>query len=213
MGLEWIVQLPILFFSVIVHELSHGYLALFRGDDTAAKAGRLTLNPIPHLDPFGTLVLPVFCLLSHLPMLAWAKPVPIHPARFARPRLDLIAVALAGPCSNLALALAGALLFKTAALLPALEPSFQRNLLNACVFAVSINLFLAFFNLIPIHPLDGSKVLGGLLPAPWRAAYDRHAPYGMFLIVFLMASKLLAPMVLVPSQAALALLSGAGLIW
>lgn len=211
--MEWVVQLPILFFSVVFHEVAHGMLAYAKGDDTAERAGRLTLNPVPHVDPFGTVFLPIFCHLLHVPMFAWAKPVPVNGQRLKAPRWDLVQVALIGPGSNISLALAAAVLFKIVALAPVFTPGFQRTVLDALVFAVNINLVLAFFNLIPIHPLDGSQVLGGLLPVPWRKRYNRHIPYGMFLILGLMMTKLLYPLVVVPSNWVLSFLSWTGLIW
>ena len=211
--MEWIIQLPILFFSVVVHEIAHGLVAYEKGDDTAEAAGRLTLNPIPHIDPFGTVFLPVFCYLLRLPMFAWAKPVPVNSSRLRRPRRDLIQVALIGPGVNLFLSLVAAVLFKLAAAMSFLSTGFLETVLNALIFAVSINLFLAFFNLIPIHPLDGSQVLSGLLPLSLRRRYNRHAPYGMLIIVLLMMTKLLYPLVIIPSQFALSLYSRAGLLW
>lgn len=211
--MEWIVQLPILLFSVVVHELAHGWTAKSRGDDTAERAGRLTLNPLAHLDPFGTLFLPAFCMVTRLPLFAWAKPVPVDPARLARPRSGMLQVALAGPCANLALALAGALLFRLSAALPLPREGLRATLLEALIFATSINLFLAFFNLLPVHPLDGQKVLAGLLPAAWRARYERLAPYGLLILLLLAGLRLLQPLVVLPSQYALGLLARAGLIW
>lgn len=213
MALAWLIQLPILFFSIIVHEVSHGLVALRNGDETARKAGRLTFNPVPHIDLFGTIVLPVLCYASHLPMLGWAKPVPVNPAQLRRPRWSLLRVALIGPASNIALSLAAAFLFRATAWLPAAAAGYQVTLRQALLFAVSINLFLAFFNLIPVHPLDGSKVLGMLLPQRVRRRYDRHRPYGFMIIVLLLSFGLLHMLVLRPSAAALELYRRMGLIW
>lgn len=209
--MEWIIQLPILFFSVVVHELAHGLTAWTKGDPTSEDAGRLTLNPIPHIDPFGTVFLPALCYLLGLPMFAWAKPVPVNPARL-RGKRAVLQVALAGPAANLTLALLAALAYKASTLFVPWSVGFQGTLLDASVFAVSINLFLAFFNLLPIQPLDGSKVFRGLLPLKWRAPYDRMAPYGMFIIIFLMMTHLLRPLVVVPSQFTFSLLTRIGLI-
>lgn len=211
--MEWIVQLPILFFSVMVHEVSHGWIALRNGDDTARRAGRLTFNPLSHLDPVGSLLLPLFCLMSRLPLVGWAKPVPVDPSRMAGPRWALFRVALVGPASNLALSLAAALLFRALASAPAFFPDFQSTLLNVLLFTVSVNLFLAFFNLIPVHPLDGGKVASALLPARARRAYERHAPYGVMIIVGLMVLGLTGPLVRAPSAAAMGVLARLGLIW
>lgn len=210
--MEWIVQLPILFFSVVVHELAHGLTAWSKGDRTAEEAGRLTLNPIAHIDPFGTVFLPVLCYLLRAPMFAWAKPVPVNPSRLRHGPRDAMQVAFAGPGANLAMALLSAALFKLATVFAPWGESFQQTLMQALIFAVSINLFLAFFNLLPVHPLDGAKVLRGLLPRAWRVPYDRHAPYGMIIIVALMMTHLLNWLVLEPSQLALSILSRIGLI-
>ncbi|MBI4387263.1 MAG: site-2 protease family protein [Elusimicrobia bacterium] len=210
--MEWIVQLPILFFAVVVHELAHGIVAYFKGDDTAERMGRLTLNPIPHIDPFGTVMLPLFCYLAHLPMFAWAKPVPVSAHRLNHPRRDLLQVALVGPGSNLTMALTAAVLFKLVSLAAAFGGAFQQTLLDALIFAVNINLFLAFFNLLPIHPLDGSQVLSNLLPEPWRGRYERHIPYGMFILMFLIMTRLVNSWVVVPSRFILEAFSRIGLL-
>lgn len=211
--MEWVVQLPILFFSIMIHEVSHGLVALRNGDDTARRAGRLTFNPLPHVDLYGTIVLPALCYMSHLPMIGWAKPVPVDPARMRRPRWALLRVALVGPASNIALSLAFALLFRATSSLPGFFPGFQLTLRNALLFAVSINLFLAYFNLLPIHPLDGGKVLSALLPVKLRRRYDRHRPFGFLIIVLLLSLGLLHAAVARPSLATLELYHRMGLIW
>ena len=210
--MEWIIQLPILFFSVVIHEMAHGLTAWTKGDDTAEQAGRLTLNPIPHIDPFGTVFLPILCFILRIPMFAWAKPVPINPTKMRHGRRDVLQVSLAGPIANLVLALIAAIIFKISTIFAPWGDTFQQTLMNALIFAVSINLFLAFFNLLPIHPLDGAKVLSGILPKAWRISYDRHARYGMYILIFLMMTHLLYPLVVVPSQFAMSLLSRIGLI-
>ncbi len=211
--MEWIVQLPILFFSVMFHEVAHGLCALRQGDDTAQRAGRLTFNPLPHVDLMGTLVLPVFCLLSSLPLVGWAKPVPVSPARMSNRRWGPFRVALAGPVSNLALALLAAIFFRLIVGAPAFVPVFRRNLLNALFFGASINVFLAFFNLLPVHPLDGGKVASALLPAGLRRSYDRHAPYGFMIVMLLVSFGLVHTLVGVPSRLTLELFMRLGLIW
>ena len=207
------MQLPILFFSIMVHEISHGLVALRNGDDTAKRAGRLTFNPLAHVDPLGSVLLPAFCLFTHLPMVGWAKPVPVNPSHLTDRRWALLRVALVGPVSNLALSLTAALLFRLVAGLPAFFPGFQATLLNALLFAVSVNIFLAFFNLVPVYPLDGSKVMSGLLPLKYRLRYERHAPYGVMIILFLISFGLIKVLVMAPSLLALNLLTKLGLIW
>jgi Zn-dependent protease len=210
---EWIVQIPILFFSIIVHEVAHGWTALRQGDDTAKRAGRLTFSPLPHIDIMGTVLLPVFCALSHLPMVGWAKPVPVNPSRLKNRRWGGLRVALAGPVSNLALSLLAAISFRVVGSLPPYFPQFQQNFMDAMLFAVTINVFLAFFNLLPVHPLDGGKVMSGLLPFKYRVAYDRHAPYGFMIVVLLVSFGVLNSVVMAPSRLTLELFVRLGLIW
>lgn len=211
--MEWIVQLPILFFSIMIHEVAHGLVAFRHGDDTARKAGRLTFNPIPHIDPVGTIMLPLFCRLVSLPMIGWAKPVPVDPKKLDAPRWSVLRVALVGPVSNIALSFCAALLFKMTSFIPGFFPNFQLTVRKALIFTVSINLFLAFFNLIPIHPLDGSKVFAQLLPKRARELYMRHARYAVFILVLLIARGWIHWIVVPPSFAALELYRRMGLIW
>lgn len=210
--MEWIVQLPILFFSIIIHEITHGWIAYLKGDDTAARAGRLTLNPAAHIDPFGSIILPALCVLTRMPMFGWAKPVPVSAGRLNNPRWDMMQVAAFGPLSNITLALAFAVLFKLTAMSP-LAAGFQRTIMDALIFGVSINLFLAFFNLLPVHPLDGSQVMSSLLPFDLRQQYERHFPYGMWIIIGLMFTRLLYPLVMVPAQMTMNLFGRMGLLW
>ncbi len=209
--MEWIIQLPLVFFSVIVHELAHGWAAFARGDKTAEERGRLTLNPLPHIDPFGTVFLPLFCHALGLPMFGWAKPVPVDASRLSRPR-DMLLVAAAGPLANLALAFGMALLLPLASSLAASGHGLAEAALQALRFGVGANLLLAFFNLLPVHPLDGSRVLSGFLPVSWRARYELHAPYGPTLLFALLASRLADPLVVGPSRVALSALARAGLL-
>lgn len=211
--MEWIVQLPILFFSIIVHEVSHGWMALRHGDDTARRKGRLTFNPAVHVDPVGTLLLPMLCLFQHWPMIGWAKPVPVNPQKLRGGRRPMFLVAAVGPASNLILSLGAALLFKTIGSMPAFFPQYQRTILNALFFAVSVNIFLAFFNLLPVHPLDGSKVLSSLLPPAARLQYERHMPYGFAIIIALIALGLIKSLVTRPALLTLGFLTRLGLIW
>jgi Zn-dependent protease len=173
--------------AVILHEISHGIVALWFGDRTAKEAGRLTLNPIPHIDPFGSIILPAMGAITGIPILAWAKPVPVNPSRMRKPRRDLVYVSLAGPFTNLTLMVASALaaraLYENAT--PVLYydqlPLWIRVLFS---FAV-VNLFLGLFNLLPIPPLDGSALLERVLPAAWLPNWYKFRPYG-FLVLFLL---------------------------
>ena len=180
--MEWILQIPVLFFSVIFHEFAHGYSAYRRGDDTAYLSGRLSFNPIPHIDPIGTILLPAACALMHFPMLGWAKPVPVNPYRLHNPRGDMAGVAFWGPLSNLIL-IAVALIGLKILALDFLPPGLREPLAVVFVFAVQINLLLAVFNLIPVFPLDGSQIALGFLKGRALELYEKHLPYGMYIIL------------------------------
>jgi Zn-dependent protease len=173
---------PPILFALTVHEFAHALLAYRFGDPTAKNMGRLTLNPIPHLDPIGTILL-------FIAFIGWAKPVPVNPNNLKNPHRDMLWIALAGPMSNFLLAFIFGVIFRvlyhggyfseggTVAI------SLQLLL----KYSVSINLILAFFNLIPIYPLDGSKVLAGLLPDGPAELFRRTAGYGPFLLIGLIA--------------------------
>lgn len=212
MIVEWMIQLPVLFFSVVVHEVAHGWAAFNRGDDTAERAGRLTLHPGSHIDPFGSVFLPLLCFFVRAPMFGWARPVPVNQKRLKDPRRDMVHIALMGPLSNILLALGAALLFKVASLVPGFTPAFRDTVLQVLFFAVTINLFLAFFNLIPVYPLDGSRVLGGLLPGRFQGVYRRHMPYGMIIILVLLFTRKLAALVLWPAQETISILTSIGIL-
>lgn len=177
--------MPILFFSVIVHEVAHGYAALRLGDETALYSGRLTLNPIPHIDPVGTIILPLFLVISHSPFLiGWAKPVPVNPYNFVNPRQDFAKVGAAGPLANIALALISAMLL-TVINLAGLMTSFEL-IAGLLQYSVFINILLAVFNLIPIPPLDGSRILAAILPYDKAYKYERMMRFGPFLTLIVL---------------------------
>lgn len=175
--------------SVILHEVSHGVVALAFGDDTARRAGRLTLNPARHIDPFGTVLLPVILALSGAGVFGWAKPVPVNPSRLRHPRNQNVAVALVGPAVNVVLAVVFALAYRVA--IPAADkftpagfflPITAQPTWVKFVFAAGyVNVILAAFNLIPLPPLDGSAVVERLLPARLLPAYYRIRPFTIFL--------------------------------
>lgn len=173
----------ILVFSVILHEVMHGYVALLFGDHTAERAGRLTLNPIPHIDPIGTILLPGLLMLLHSGFLiGWAKPVPINPLNFNNLKKGEIFVSLAGVFANFALALGFALLYH-------ISGTFYPNnmFLRILEFGVQINLVLGVFNLLPVPPLDGSKVLVALLPYGMARNFERVSfQYGFMIILLLL---------------------------
>ncbi|OGS29209.1 MAG: hypothetical protein A2218_04555 [Elusimicrobia bacterium RIFOXYA2_FULL_53_38] len=183
--MEWLIQFPVLLFSIIFHEFAHGATAYRRGDDTAYLSGRLTLNPLPHIDPIGSILIPFICVMSHFPVIGWAKPVPINPLRMSRPRRDMAIVALGGPASNIVLAITAFFAYKIFAL-GFLGGDLTLTLLKACLWGIIINLLLAMFNLIPIYPLDGSHVALEFLPDKWLEVYEKHIPYGMYIILGLM---------------------------
>lgn len=175
-----IFSIIVLLMSVIVHEVAHGYAALAFGDPTAKLAGRLTLNPLKHLDPFGSVILPLLLFVSGSTFLiGWAKPVMINPYNLKKPRRDEALVALAGPVSNIILALFFGLLMRLG---PALSlPDSAMYVLSMVVF---INLILACFNLVPIPPLDGSKILFSLLPMRFDALRANLEKFGFVLVIF-----------------------------
>ena len=176
--------LPVLLFSVIIHECAHGYVAEWWGDPTARMLGRLTLNPLPHIDVFGSILVPGMLLLSGSGILfGWAKPVPVTPENFRDRRMGDITVSLAGPASNILLALGFAAVLAVAGLISGAAPS--EAVWRLCTYGILLNFVLAVFNLLPIPPLDGSHVVANLLPGPAAYAYRSLGQYGL-LIVFLM---------------------------
>ena len=179
--------------AVILHEISHGVVALWFGDDTAKRAGRLTLNPVPHIDPFGSIILPAMGALTGLPIIGFAKPVPVNPARLRNPRRDLLFVSLAGPLTNFGLMAAAALLTRSLlrgdSFLGSGIGSDGPDLAVQILFAFAVvNLFLGLFNLLPIPPLDGSALVERVLPRAWLPAWYRFRPYGFLVLVVLVIS-------------------------
>ena len=171
--------------AITLHEAAHGWMAWKLGDDTARRAGRLTFNPARHIDPFGTIILPALLLLMRVPFLfGYAKPVPVNFSRLRRPRRDMIWVAAAGPGINLVMAYLAALLMYTTIVMPEAASSWAlENFKNALL----LNIVLAVFNMLPIPPLDGSRVVLGLLPRPLAIRYARLERYGMAIVVGLIA--------------------------
>jgi Zn-dependent protease len=174
----WVI--PVLL-AITLHEAAHGFVAHHFGDDTAWKLGRVSLNPLRHIDPFGTLLLPGILLLSHAPFLfGYAKPVPVQFGQLRNPKRDMVWVAAAGPGMNLVLATAAALLVHTVSFLPAgTDQWVLRNLANT----ININVILAVFNLLPLPPLDGGRVAVGALPNALAVPLVRLAPYGMGIVI------------------------------
>jgi len=173
-----LLSLCIFFFAVIIHEYSHGWVAWKLGDSTARFMGRLTLNPLAHIDPIGTIFLPLILIMTHSPVLfGWPKPVPVDFFNLNNPKRDMVWVGLAGPAANLIFAILLSLLLK----IPFLTASYFA--VSVITTAIMANLVLAVFNLLPIPPLDGSRVAMGLLPYHLSAEYAKIEPYG-FIIIF-----------------------------
>ena len=188
-----ILYLPILFFSIIFHEYAHGYVACRNGDDTAYLLGRLTFNPLKHIDLAGSIIVPLFCYVMGWPLFGWAKPVPVNPYRLNDIRNDMAKVAFAGPAANLLLVIISTLLLK---LVFMFAPS-SIILAKVLVYAILINLLLALFNLMPIPPLDGSKIVARFLPQQAAIKYMSFERYGMLLVIILIFtgafSKIIIP--------------------
>lgn len=174
--------------SVVLHECAHGFTAFKLGDPTAKDAGRLTINPLKHIDPFGTVILPGILLIMRLAGLntvvfGWAKPVPVNFQLLRNPRRDMVLVAMAGPLVNISLAYLASLVLSNADL--------DFSILNIFHFAVFVNLLLAVFNMMPVPPLDGSRLVSGVLPARWAYYYNQLEPFGVVIVFALLYLGLL----------------------
>jgi Zn-dependent protease len=193
--IDQLYVLPILFLSVIIHENAHGRVALWRGDPTAKEMGRLTLNPIPHIDPVGTILVPLFSLLAAGQVfIAWAKPVPVNPLNFRNYRRDDILVSVAGPLSNLfmsgvcTLVVVGIIWLHSAMgeSFPAAGAGFLEFFIKTFYVGIYLNVVLAVFNMIPVPPLDGSHIVASMLPPEIGERYRNIGFLGVFLVIFLM---------------------------
>ncbi len=200
------ILIPCLIIAIVFHEVAHGWAALALGDTTARDMGRLTLNPIRHVDPIGTLLVPGALALFGGPIFGWAKPVPVNQRRLDNPRFGMMAVAAAGPGTNLLLGLVGAVLL---GMFGPNDPQFVVEggtvplladgagnisaIGSGLFYFIVINAFLAFFNLLPIPPFDGSHIVGGLMPRKWARHWQRVQSLGMLLIVVLIAATWIFP--------------------
>ena len=182
-----IAAIPIIF-AITLHEAAHGYVARYFGDPTAYQLGRVSLNPVRHIDLVGTILVPALTLLLGGVLFGWAKPVPVDYSRLRHPREDMRWVALAGPFSNLLMALGWAILLKVAL---STDNYFSVPLENMAYIGVNLNLMFMALNLLPVLPLDGGRVLFSLLPASMAQAYGRSEPYGIFILLAMVFTNLL----------------------
>lgn len=218
------VEILVLLLAISVHESAHAWMAERCGDPTARMLGRVTLNPLKHLDLFGSIILPILLILAHAPVFGWAKPTPVLVRNLKRPRRDDILVSAAGPVSNFLLATAGTIVL--AVVVRSLGPAAQRaarlTLLNQFSVAAHyanfplvfflvelafLNAFLGLFNLLPIPPLDGGQIVLNLLPPDWAARYDRIRPFGFLIVIGLAVLNLLS-FLLIPVYVILAFAIG-----
>jgi Zn-dependent protease len=200
------IQLFVLLFAITIHETAHGWAAMKKGDLTAYSMGRVSLNPLAHIDLFGTILLPLLCVFIRAPVFGWAKPVPVNPFNLKNPRRDSLWISAAGPASNLLTAVVAlGLIVLLKAVSPGVQfffmnlnapsPTAGISLINGLAlilfFAVLVNTYLAVFNLIPIPPLDGGGVLMGLLSPAAASSYERIRPYGFLLVMGLIYLRVL----------------------
>lgn len=207
--LQFLVGYVVLVFSIVVHESAHGLAAERYGDPTARELGRITLNPLPHLDPIGTVLIPLIMIITpyRIPLIGWAKPVPVNSANFRNPLVHDAYVAAAGPISNFFLAVAGTVLYIVVLLaykhVPALQDGGGNSFLYfriLCTSIITINCVLGVFNLLPIPPLDGHWILLRYLPSRWAAVMVAIRPYGFFILIFLIWTGVLHLIISLPLQ-------------
>ena len=196
------IGLIVLLFSLSVHEMAHAWTADRLGDPTARRLGRVSLNPIVHADLIGTVVFPLLAMIGNLPLIGWAKPVPVNVRQLRRQRRDYVLVAAAGPASNLVLAVGASFVLRMLLGSPVMlgEPNVSVPLASLLSVAIQLNVLLAVFNMIPIPPLDGGNVIGGLLPGRFAFAFDAVRPYGFMLLYVLMFSGRLGSIIGPPSS-------------
>ncbi len=180
-----ILAIPVLL-AITLHEVAHGWIAKLRGDSTAWMLGRLSLNPIRHIDPIGTILVPAVTFILGGMLFGWAKPVPVNSRNFRQPRSDMALVAVAGPAANLAMALVWALVIRFSMMLGDLSSSIVWFILLAGIAGMLINSVLMVLNLLPLPPLDGGRILAGLVPPRWSIMLDRIEPYGIWILVALL---------------------------
>lgn len=197
-----VVMAPPLIFAIVLHEVAHGWVADRLGDHTARDMGRLTLNPVSHIDLVGTIIMPILCILAHGPIFGYAKPVPINPYNFRDPKKGMAMSSIAGPGINIIMAISFSFLLRV--VMPALEGSlpkqswewFAMPLALMFGFGVVINVALAILNLIPIPPLDGSRIVYWMLPDKYATVYYKLERYGLIILILLMATNILGRIIM-----------------
>jgi Zn-dependent protease len=195
------IKFVVLLFSLTVHEMAHAWTADVLGDPTARLLGRVSLNPLVHADPIGTILFPLVAMISGAPLLGWAKPVPVNARYLHHPRRDFVMVAAAGPASNLVIALGAGLVMMVLPVSPQTygEANVSGPLAMTLSYAMQLNVLLAVFNMLPIPPLDGGNVLAGLLPPSLAISFNRLRPYGFLLLYALILSHGFEYIVLPPT--------------
>jgi len=185
-----ILAIPVLF-AITLHEVAHGWIAKLRGDSTAWMLGRLSLNPVRHIDPVGTLLVPALTFMLGGILFGWAKPVPVNSRNFRRPRSDMALVAVAGPMANFAMALFWALVIRLSLMLGDFSSSVVWFILLTAIAGMLINSVIMVLNLLPLPPLDGGRILAGLVPPRQSIMLDRIEPYGIWILVALLFTGIL----------------------
>jgi Zn-dependent protease len=190
----------VLLLSLTIHEAAHAWTADRLGDPTARMLGRVSFNPLVHIDPAGTIILPLIAIFTRFPLIGWAKPVPVNIRNLGHPRRDFVLVAAAGPASNLLQACVAAAILRIALHGAPLIDAHASPLISGLLMAVEINLLLAFFNLIPVPPLDGGNVLAGLLPPVVARGYMQVRQYGFLLLYVLMLTGVASAIIFPPTN-------------